>query len=139
MSCCLEQAIVDTLRGLDGTPISSDNHFIISRKCGDCLPYMTVKSSKTAGLRTTSGVQTITTVEINGYFSDASEATMLEYRDMMDAWAFVSGCISLGACGCFCSQNSARSQVTAVAGGLLRYTLTLRGDYKRDETGSGSG
>lgn len=138
MSCCLEQALLAALRDIDGTPVASENHFINDRKTGDCYPYLVVKTSTSSGLRTTSGVQKISSVEILTYFRDSAEVQALEYKGLLEEWVMVPGCLELGACGCLCFQGTIGSQLRRVAGGVLRHSLTFRGDYRMSEAGSSS-
>ena len=106
MSCCIEAAILDALRALPGTPIRPDNHFIDLRECTDCIPYLVLKASETAGVRTSSFVQVIWTIEINAYFDGTKRNMAREYREIIRTWMYGSSCVDLGECGCFCIQGS---------------------------------
>lgn len=138
MSCCLEQALLAALREIEGTPVASENHFINDRKTGDCYPYLVVKAETVSGLRTSSAVQKISAVEILTYFRDSAEQQALDFKQLIEGWVMVPGCLELGACGCLCFQGAIRSQVRRVAGGVLRHSLTFRGEYRMSEAGSDS-
>lgn len=138
MSCCVEQAILAALRDIAGTPVASENHFLIEKKTGDCYPYLVVKVETASGLRTSSAVQKIHSVEVSSYFRDAAEQQALDFKQLIEDWVMVSGCLELGACGCFCIQGPIRSQLRRVAGGVLRHSLTFRGEYSMSEAGSSS-
>jgi hypothetical protein len=139
MSCCLESAIINALRALECTPIKSENHFILERKCSDCLPYVVINTVTTAGLRTSSAVQKNSSVTINAYFSTDKEQQAFAYRDLAEAWLNASGCLDLGDCGCFCVQGAFNSRVNPAQGGTIRYGLTFSGSYHPSEAGSLSG
>lgn len=136
MACCLETAILNALRGLDCTPIRSENHFLLERKCTDCIPYVVVRVSDTAGLRTSSAVQRVSSIEINAYFSANAEQTAFAYRKIVDDWIDTPGCVDLGDCGCFCVQGSGASRVAMSQGDLIRYSRTISGFYQPSEAGS---
>ena len=102
MSCCIEAAILDALRAIPGTPIRSENHFIEVRECADCVPYLVIKTSENAGLRTSDGVQVIWTVLISAYFDGSKRNMSRNYRDLVRTWLYQYPCVDLGECGCFC-------------------------------------
>jgi hypothetical protein len=135
MSCCLETAILDTLRALDCTPIASENHFLDRRQCTDCLPYLVLKVSTSSGLRTSSGVQKRRSIDIKAYFADKMGKISRDYRDLMEAWVFSSGCLDLGDCGCFCLQTDPTSAITT-NNGMIVYSLSFRGIYRMSESAS---
>ena len=138
MSCCMETAILDALRGLDCTPIESQNHFVDRRTCTDCLPYLVLKTSRTSGLRTSSGLQKLIAVEVKAYFSDKSFKMARDYMDMVETWLFNRGCVDLGECGCFCLRSDLSSAITGSTGGTVVYSLTFRGVYNAAESASDS-
>ena len=136
MSCCLETAILNTLRALDCTPIASENHFLDRRQCKDCLPYLVLKVSTTPGLRTSSGVQKTDSVDIKAYFADKHAKIAREYKTLVEAWVFSAGCVDLGVCGCFCLQTGPTSAITTTNNGMIVYSLSFRGIYDRSESAS---
>lgn len=139
MNCCLETAMLNALRDLGGTPIRSDNHFDQIRKCKDCLPYLVLKVTSSAGLRTSSGLQKIHTIDISAYFSGDNEQAPREYRDLVEDWLNTDGCVELGDCGCICVQGDQSSRITAVTeSNLIRFQLTFRGVYQQAEFASAS-
>lgn len=138
MPCCLETAILDKLRSLDCTPILRENHFIDRRTCTDCVPYLVLKTSRTAGLRTSSGVQKLTSVEVKAYFSDKMHKIAREYMDLVEAWVFTRACLDLGECGCFCLRTDPASAITGPNGGMIVYSLSFRGVYNAAESASDS-
>lgn len=139
MTCCLENAVLDTLRALNCTPIKSENHFLDERQCSDCLPYLVLKTGTTAGLRTTHTVQKVRTVEIRAYFANQKRHDGRTLRDLIEAWLFVGGCVSLGACGCFCVQGAPTIGIQGAPGNTVVLTVNFRGLYKQtDESTSES-
>lgn len=133
MSCCIESAVVEYLKALDCTPIRPENHFVDQRECEDCLPYLVLKASATAGLKTSSVVQKIWTIDIKAYFSDTKKNAIREYRDLVEERLYEPGCLELVDCGCFCVQGTPNSSIRTVAGGQICYGLTFRGLYNRIE------
>ena len=127
---------MNALRDLPCSPIRSDNHFVLERKCTDCIPYVVVKSSSSAGIRTSSGVNETSLVEINAYFSADKETQAFEYQSIVKTWLNAAGCLDLGDCGCFCIQGSTTSRVNSPAGGLIRYSVTFSGRYQPSAAGS---
>lgn len=137
MICCLENAVLDTLRALDCTPIRSENHFLDRRQCTDCLPYAVIRAGMTAGLRTSSAVQKLRTVEIKAYFADKKRHDARELRDLIWDWLMFSGCASLGDCGCFCVQGAPTLNIQEAPGNMVVLTVSFRGLYKQpDESDS---
>jgi len=137
MACCLENAVLDALRALDCTPIKSGNHFVDERQCSDCLPYLVVKTGITAGLRTSSAVQRINTVEIKAYFANKKRYDARSLRDLIAAWLLDTGCTPLGLCGCFCVQGSPTIGIQGGPGNTVVLTVSFRGLYKQtDESDS---
>jgi hypothetical protein len=139
MSCCLETAILNTLRALDCTPIAADNHFVDRRQCKDCLPYLVLKTTTGQGLRTSSGTQKLDSVDIKAYFSDKMRKESRDYKSLVEAWAFAPGCLDLGECGCFCLQTGPVSAITTTNDGkMIVYSLTFRGNFKESQSASDS-
>jgi hypothetical protein len=139
MTCCLENAVLDALRALNCTPIKSENHFVDRRQCTDCLPYLVVRTGMTAGLRTSSAVQKLNTVEIKAYFADKKRHDARDLRDLIWDWLMFAGCASLGACGCFCVQGAPTLTIQESAGNTVVLTVSFRGLYKQtDESTSES-
>lgn len=139
MTCCLENAVLDTLRALNCTPIKADNHFVDERQCSDCMPYLVVKTGITAGLRTSSAVQKVHTIEIRAYFSNQKRYDARSLRDLISAWLFDGGCASLGVCGCFCLQGTPTIGIQGGPGNTVVLTVNFRGLYKQtDESASES-
>lgn len=138
MSCCIENAILDALRLLTCTPIRTENHFADRRKCTDCIPYLVLKASETAGLRTSSGTQSIWTIDIKAYFDDSKSQMARDYRDLVRTWLYGGGrCTDLGLCGCFCIQGAPSSSIRTVDKEIV-YSLVFRGSYQMAESGSAS-
>ena len=137
MTCCLEDALLAALRGLDGTPIPSKNHFNLVRECEDCVPYLVLKNTDSPGLRTSSGTQKVSTVELNAYFSADRKYQAYQYRTMIADW-LDSGGIDLGDCGDFCVRSTGTARVAVAAGGLVRFSVTFVGVYNAVEVGSES-
>lgn len=129
MDCCLGAAILDALRNLECTPIRPENHFLLIRKCKDCLPYVVVKTKRAAMLRTSSGTTMQDTVEINAYFSSDKETQAFAYDSLVGEWLNSPGCLDLGDCGCFCLRGSATSAVGLSDGGTIRYSAVFSGFY----------
>ena len=138
MPCCLETAILDTLRGIQGTKITPANHFVSVKGCKDCSPYLVLGVSTGAGLRTSSAVQKVHSIEINAYFKEGSRSMAIAYRDLLEDWIFSRGCVDLGVCGCFCLRNDPISAITNAAGGMVVYRLSFRGIYVSAESVSDS-
>lgn len=138
MPCCLETAILDTLRELPGTKIIPANHFEGNRGCKDCSPYLVLTVQTTPGLRTSSAVQKLHSIEISAYFNSDKRSMAKDYRDILESWSFGRGCIDLGVCGCFCLRNEPISAITNAAGGMVVCRLTFRGVYNRAESESDS-
>lgn len=139
MSCCLENAVLDALRGLNCTPIKAENHFVDERQCSDCLPYLVVKTGMTAGLRTSSAVQKVRTVELKAYFSQQKRFDARSLRDLISDWLMVAGCVDLGVCGCFCVQGAPTITIQPSQGNTIVLTVSFRGLYKQtDESASES-
>jgi hypothetical protein len=138
MTCCLEFALLTALRGIAGTPIASRNHFNLVRECEDCVPYLVMKIVDSPGLRTTSGTQTVSTVELNAYFNADRKDLAYDYKSLISSWLNSSGCIDLGECGCFCVRNSGTARVAVATGGMVRYSVSFSGTYQSIAVGSGS-
>jgi hypothetical protein len=138
MSCCLETAILDKLRSLDCTPILSQNHFIDRRTCTDCIPYLVLKTSTVPGLRTTSFVQKLKSVEVKAYFGDKMHKMARDYMNLVEEWVFARGCLELGECGCFCLRTDPSSAITRQSDGTVVYSLSFRGVYNAAESASDS-
>jgi len=138
MTCCLEIALVNALRDLPCSPIRSDNHFVLERKCTDCIPYVVVKATSTQGLRTSDGVSENNSVEINAYFSADNETQAFDYQSIVKTWLNAAGCLDLGICGCFCIQTLPTSRISPSAGGMIRYSVSFSGRYHSELVGSGS-
>lgn len=138
MSCCLEAAILDALRALGCTPILAENHFVDRRTCSDCIPYLVLKTSTVPGLRTTSGLQKLKSVEVKAYFGDKMWKMARDYMELVEAWVFTRGCIDLGECGCFCLRLDPSSAITGPVGGVIVYSLSFRGVYNAAESASAS-
>ena len=138
MSCCIEDAVLSTLRGLNCTTIRSESHFLNEKRCADCLPYVVVKVDTQSGLRTSSAVKKQHTVDIKAYFSDTMQKKAQEYRSLVEAWLFAAGCVDLGNCGCFCQRGNAVSSIRGGTGGVIVYSLVFRGTYKQSESSSDS-
>lgn len=138
MTCCLEQALLDTIGAMDCIPISRENLFEGYRRCKECVPYMVLKVRGGAGLRTSSGLQKVQQVDISAYFSDSAEAKAKVFREILEDWVYASGCLDLGVCGCFCQQGAPISVINPPANGVIRYSLSFRGFFKASESGSDS-
>lgn len=139
MVCCLENAVLDALRALNCTPIKANNHFVDERQCSDCLPYLVLKTGITAGLRTSSTVQKVRTVEIKAYFSNQKRYDARSLRDLIASWLMVGGCVDLGSCGCFCVQGAPTIGIQGGPGNTVVLTVSFRGLYKQtDESTSES-
>lgn len=138
MTCCLEDALLTALRDLDGTPIRSKNHFKLVRECEDCIPYLVLKTSDSAGLRTTSGTQIVSAVDLNAYFSADRKDQAYNYRTLITDWLGSEGCLDLGECGCFCVRSTGTARVSVTTGGLVLFSVTFSGVYQRIEVESGS-
>ena len=133
MSCCLESAVLDALRGLTGNPIKPVNHFDGSRKGDECLPYLVLKVGTAGGLKTSSGFNPTHNIEIKAYFSDQAEGTAKSYRTLVEAWLFARGCFDLGVCGCFCVQGTLVSSIRPAVAGTVVYSVSFRGVFKPSE------
>ncbi len=129
MSCCLENALIESLRALDCTKIREENHFIGRRKCTDCTPYAVVKVRNTSGLRTSSGVQKISSIEIVAFFKEDHEQDAIQYRGLVEDLFFTGDCVELVECGCLCVQGRMSSVIAPAEQGLVRYTFTCQGVY----------
>lgn len=138
MSCCIERAIIESLRSLTCTPIKSENHFIDQRECENCVPYLVLKASTTAGLRTSSAVQKLWNIEIKAYFADSKKQMARDYRDLVETWLYAATCVDLGECGCICVQGSPASSIRNTAGNEIVYSLTFRGSYSQADVASAS-
>lgn len=138
MSCCLENAVIDALRALDCTKIRSENHFLNRRKCKDCTPYAVVKVRTVSGLRTSSAVQKISTIEVSAFFNEDREQDAIEYKDLVEGLFFASECVTLASCGCFCVQGRMSSSITPAPQGLIRYSFTCQGFYRESDSDSSS-
>jgi len=138
MSCCIEDAILDTLRALDCTPIRSENHFVGERSCTDCMPYLVMKADAQFGLRTSSGSQKVHSVDIKAYFAGDKKKQAADYRTLVEAWVFAQGCVDLGICGCFCIQGNVVSSIRPSTGSTIVYSLSFRGFYKQADSSSDS-
>jgi hypothetical protein len=138
MTCCLEDALLAALSGLDGTPIQSKNHFNLNRDGEECVPYLVLKTTDSPGLRTSSGTQKVSTVELNAYFSADRKSTAFQYRSLIEEWLDSGGCIELGDCGCFCLRSYSAARVSQATGGLVRFSVTFVGVYNAVEVGSES-
>lgn len=128
MSCCIETAILDALRSLTCTPIKTENHFIDQRKCENCVPYVVLKASETAGLRTSSGIQIIWSIDIKAYFDSSKPQMARDYRDLVRTWLYGSRCADLGICGCFCIQGTPTLSIKAADKEVV-FSLLFRGSY----------
>lgn len=133
MSCCLESAVLDALRGLTNTPIKPENHFDQIKKGEDCVPYLVLKTAANGGLQTSSGKNPFYNIEIKAYFSDMAEGTVKAYQASVEAWMYVRGCLNLGDCGCFCIQGIPVSSVRQAVAGIVVYSVIFRGIYKPTE------
>lgn len=135
MSCCIERAILDALRSLICTPIKTENHFIDQRECENCVPYLVLKASETAGLRTSSGTQVIWSIDINAYFDSTKRQMARDYRDLVRTWLYGTRCVDLGICGCFCIQGSPTITIRPSEKEIV-LSLAFRGSYKMVDSGS---
>ena len=98
-----------------------------------------LKTGITAGLRTSSAVQQIRTVEIKAYFANQKKYDARSLRDLIAAWLMVGGCVSLRVCGCFCVQGSPTIGIQGGPGNTVVLTVSFRGLYKQtDESTSES-
>lgn len=138
MSCCLENAVLDALRALDCTRVRPENHFLNRRKCTDCTPYVVVKVRTVSGLRTSSAVQKISTIEVSGFFKEDREQDAIDYKVLVEGLFFAARCVTLVACGCFCTQGRMASSIAPAQNGLVRYSFTCQGFYKQSGTDSAS-
>lgn len=138
MSCCLENAVLDALRELYCTPIRPENHFLNRRKCTDCTPYAVVKIKTVSGLRTSSKVQKISTIDLSAFFMEDREQDAIEYKNLVEWLFFTSDCVPLVLCGCFCIQGRMSSSIVPAQQGLVRYSFTCQGFYDRSGSGSES-
>lgn len=129
MTCCLETALITALRALDGTPILDENHFVLERTCGECIPYLAVKTKSRGGLRTSSFQQIKHDVVISAYFSNSKLSQAMEYRAILEEWISSSGCLDLGACGCFC-VDSVPDLGLAISSDKIRCNLSFSGSYQ---------
>jgi hypothetical protein len=134
MSCCIERAILDALRSLTCTPIKSENHFIDQRECENCVPYLVLKASSQAGLRTSSFTQKIWTIDIKAYFADSKKQMVRDFRDLVEDWLYAGA--DLGVCGSFCVTGSPASSIRPVSGSEIVYSLVFRGSYSQVDSES---
>lgn len=125
-SCCLEEALLDSIRAVECNPIPSDRHFSNKAQGTDCVPYLVLKSIQSLRLRTSDGATYDSAVDITAYFQGPGDADAMKFRDRMEAWAG-QNCIDLSECGCFCVSTITRSTISDPGGGLVRYNLAFRG------------
>lgn len=121
--------MLTALREIGGTPILAKNHFKLIRECEDCVPYLVLKIADSPGLRTSSGTQIISNVELKAYFSADRKSTAFQYRDLIRSWIETDGCIDLGECGCFCVRNPPSIRITTATGGMVLCLVTFSGTY----------
>lgn len=136
--CCLETAILDTLRGLDCTKIKAENHFIDVRECTDCIPYLVLKTGTVSGLVTSSARQKLSNVEIKAYFSDQKRGDAREYKGLVEDWLFAGGCLDLGECGCLCVRGAINTNLRVGTAGTVVYSVAFSGVYSASEIVSAS-
>ena len=134
-SCCIEDAILRALRGLECTSIRPENHFITVRTTGDCLPYLVLNVRLQAGLRTSDGVAKVYSVQVLAWFGDTMRPLLQQFQAAFETWLYAPGCLPLGDCGCFCVQSRGQADVT-FTDGRLRYGVTFVGRYIPDVSGS---
>ena len=126
--CCIDDAFLSAMRGLDCTPVPAANHYSFIRIGEECLPYVVVTTSIVAGLRTTDGVEKVDQVRISAYFSVDKLAECNKFKALVENWVFGKNCIDLAGCGCFCVRSVVPSQLT-IKGGTLLFSVTLTGKY----------
>lgn len=134
-SCCVEDAILRALRGLECTPIRPENHFITVRTAGDTLPYLVLNVRLQPGLRTSDGVAKVHSVQVLAWFGDTMRPLLQQFQAAFEAWLYAPGCLPLGDCGCFCVQSRGQADVT-FTDGRLRYGVTFVGRYIPEDSGS---
>lgn len=138
MECCFEDAMLNTLRDLPDNPIPAGNHFLLTRECKDCIPYLVLKVVETPGLRTSDTLQLVQAVEVTAYFSDTKKSAAHAYRTLFNTWFTSSGCLDLDGCGCFCVRNTGTSRITAIPNGMLRFSAVFTGVFNAVQLESGS-
>ena len=103
--CCVEEGMLQALRGLECTPIPAQQHFVGVRRGEDCLPYLVIRHVIQSGLRTSDVVESLDQVVISAYFSPDKSHDAVQYRSLVQQWAYSSRCLGLGNCGCFCVRS----------------------------------
>jgi hypothetical protein len=136
MSCCIESAIVETLKTLEDSPVHPDNHFVLTANCSDCRPYVVVKSVNNVDFRTSCGTRMISTVTITGHFATASSAN--EFKTLCEEWITASPCVDVGECGCLCQIALSSSAVAPVSESGYRYSLVFKCHYRQGSLTSSS-
>lgn len=128
MTCCIEDAVIDALAELAGTPIKRENLFV-NERTGDCMPYGVVRASNAPGLRTSDMIQVISTVSIQAFFSKNEPKQAQDFKSAIEELLFSSANVPLGSCGTICVRSISPSRVLPQADGLLRYEVTIVGAY----------
>ncbi len=135
--CCIEEAWLQALRGLNCTPIPEKSHFAEIRTGSETTPSAVVNIAVVPGLRTSDGVQLSYNVRIAGYFDKDAVAAKREWAELLMTFLTGSRCLSLGNCGCFCVTSLGILQST-ISQQLLQASISLTGRYM-SAGGSGSG
>jgi hypothetical protein len=110
--CCVEEGMLQALRALECTPIPAQQHFIGVRRGEECLPYLVLRRSIQQGLRTSHAVEQFDQISVSAYFSVDKASQAVSFRNLLQQWAYSSGCLNLGNCGCFCVRSIQPSQVS---------------------------
>ena len=131
-TCCIEDAMLRALRTLECTPIRPENHFLTVKTTGDCLPYLVLNVRTQAGLRTSSAVQKLHSVQVLAYFAENMRSQLRQFQETVEQWLYQPGCLSLGDCGCFCVQSRGQADVT-FTDQRLRFGVTFVGRYMPED------
>ena len=127
-TCCVEDAILQALRGLQCTPVRPENHFLTFKTTENCLPYVLLNVRVQAGLRTTDTIVKNYSVQVLAFFGEQMRAELRQFQDAFVQWLYLPGCLPLGECGCFCVQSRGQADVT-YTDGRLRFGVTFVGRY----------
>lgn len=134
--CCVDDAWIEAIRGLDCTPVAAADHFVLVRPDNSKVPYVVISTATSAGLRTSDFVERISTTRIAGYFDKDKIASARQWSELLTAFLASSGCLSLGNCGCFCVRS--QSQISMViATELILVSVSVTGKFT-PASGSGS-
>lgn len=133
--CCVEEGMLQALRGLECTPIPAQQHFIGVRRGEDCLPYLVLTTSEQPGLRTSSGQEMQTAARIAAYFSADKVQDAASFRRLLSQWISSGGCLPLGSCGCFCVR-SLGAITTAYNDRSVQVSVTVSGKMATSDSTS---